>query len=83
MNTTPSEKNTQIATAQDRNLLVEAGITENDLTDVIALAGTIDRTNPLSIAEFGREVSEHTNRYADSLLEQIRAKDMQETGEVG
>lgn len=58
----------------------DAGLIQQDLQEVTALAARIDASNPLTVAEFGRDVAEHTSQYADSLLEQVRSADLEEAG---
>src|SRR5690606_14174063 len=36
---------------------------------------------PISVAQFGREVAEHTSSYTDSLLDQVRNTDLDAAGE--
>ncbi|WP_425953323.1 toxic anion resistance protein [Ralstonia pseudosolanacearum] len=60
--------------------LANLGLTEADLPAITDLATRIDASNPLSISQFGREVSEHTSKYADQLLEQINNKDLGDSG---
>lgn len=56
-------------TASNLNAL---GLREDDVAEVQQVALRLQPTNPLSVAEFGRDVAEHTSRYADGLLEQVR-----------
>lgn len=57
-----------------------AEITEADAPKVMEIAARIDDRNPMTVSEFGREVSEHTSKYADSLLDQVRNSDLNEAG---
>ncbi len=65
----------------DMESLKASGVTQEDLPLITELAAKIDSRNPISVAEFGRDVAEHTSRYADSLLEQVRSTDLNETGD--
>jgi uncharacterized protein YaaN involved in tellurite resistance len=61
--------------------LEEFGLSDNDLQAVEALADKLDERNPLSIAEFGHDVGEHTANYTDELLDQVKNADLEELGE--
>lgn len=65
----------------DVEQLKAVGVTQEDMPVITDLAAKIDSRNPISVAEFGRDVAEHTSRYADSLLEQVRSTDLEETGD--
>jgi len=67
-------------TALTQPELKAIGLCEEDLPAVRELASKLDASNPLTISEFGREVSEHTSRYADNILSQINNKDLDEAG---
>ena len=60
--------------------LQELGLKESDAGDVRQVAQKIQPSNPASVSEFGRDVAEHTSRYADSLLDQVRNRDLDEAG---
>lgn len=60
--------------------LKDVGLSQGDLPAITGLAAKIDSRNPISVAEFGRDVADHTSRYADTLLEQVRSSDLDETG---
>lgn len=60
--------------------LKELGLQETDVAEVHQVARRIQPNNPTTIAEFGRDVAEHTSRYADSLLDQVRNSDLDEAG---
>lgn len=60
--------------------LKELGLQETDVAEINQVAQRINASNPLSVAEFGREVAEHTSRYADSLLDQVRNTDLDDAG---
>lgn len=56
------------------------GLQESDVAEVKEVALRIQPNNPTTVAEFGRDVAEHTSRYADSLLDQVRSADLDEAG---
>ncbi|MDX1366894.1 toxic anion resistance protein [Pseudomonas sp.] len=60
--------------------LKQLGLQEADLPMIQEVATRIQEGNPLSVAEFGRDVAEHTSAYADSLLDQVRNSDLDEAG---
>lgn len=60
--------------------LKELGLQDSDAGDVRQVAQKIQPSNPASVSEFGRAVAEHTSRYADSLLDQVRNRDLDEAG---
>jgi len=60
--------------------LKELGLREADVAEVKQVAQRIQPSNPITVAEFGRDVAEHTSRYADSLLDQVRNTDLDEAG---
>lgn len=64
----------------DAETLKAVGLSQSDLPAITGLAAKIDSRNPISVAEFGRDVADHTSRYADTLLEQVRSSDLDETG---
>ncbi len=51
-----------------------------DESEIQAVAERIDASNPDTVYQFGRDVAENTAAYADSLLEQIRNKDLDDAG---
>lgn len=61
-------------------VLQSLGLKEQDIPEINAVAALITAENPLSVAQFGREVAEHTSEYADSLLDQVRNSDLDEAG---
>lgn len=75
LQTASSEKFQLSATA-----LKELGLQDSDAGDVRQVAQKIRPSNPASVSEFGRAVAEHTSRYADSLLDQVRNRDLDEAG---
>lgn len=60
--------------------LQELGLQETDVTEINEIAVRIDPSNPLTVAEFGRDVADHTSGYADALLDQVRNSDLDEAG---
>ena len=85
------ENRTMKFDVQTRNTAVQAfaltpanlealGLKETDVADIQSVAQRIQPNNPLSVAEFGRDVAEHASRYADGLLDQVRNSDLDETG---
>lgn len=61
-------------------LLKEYGLTEADVPSIADLATKIDASNPLTVSEFGRDVSDHTSSYTDELLSLVRNKDLDAAG---
>ena len=72
--------NAALPATLDAETLKAVGLSQGDLPAIAGLAAKIDSRNPISVAEFGRDVAEHTSRYADTLLEQVRSSDLDETG---
>lgn len=70
----------QVITQEETDQLQVLGLTEADLPEIERVAGSIQSSNPLSVAEFGRDVSEHTAAYSDELLAQVRNRDLEEAG---
>lgn len=77
---------TQVAIANQGNFsltqanLQALGLRESDVSEIQQVALRIQADNPLTVAEFGRDVAEHTADYADSLLDQVRNSDLDEAG---
>lgn len=69
-----------VAFALTTENLQEYGLQEADIGEIRQVAQRIQYENPASIAEFGRDVADHTSRYADNLLEQVRNSDLDEAG---
>lgn len=69
------------AVAVDEAELQKLGLSIADQAEISQVALRIQPDNPLTIAEFGRDVGEHTSRYADSLLDQVRNRDLDVAGE--
>jgi uncharacterized protein YaaN involved in tellurite resistance len=72
-------KEVQAIAANPTNLQT-LGLTEADLPEIQRVAGNIKFENPNSVSEFGRDVADHTAGYADSLLDQVRNRDLDEAG---
>ena len=74
----------QIANAAHFDLsqtnLQDLGLKESDVGEIQQVAQRIQPSNPATVSEFGRDVSEHTSAYADSLLDQVRSSDLDEAG---
>lgn len=60
--------------------LRKVGLSERDIPAITTLAAQLDITNPLSIAEFGRAVSEQSAAFADQLLAAVKNTDLDDTG---
>ncbi|KSQ21655.1 toxic anion resistance protein [Pseudomonas aeruginosa] len=56
------------------------GLSESDIPQIQDVALRIQGNNPLSVAEFGREIADHTSSYADGLLDQVRNSDLDDAG---
>lgn len=56
------------------------GLKEQDIPEIQAVAERIQSDNPLTVAEFGRAVADHTSNYADGLLDQVRNRDLDDAG---
>lgn len=77
--------NKQVQTSTAESCLMPAGLTElglreTDIEEIRRVALTLRPENPSSIAEFGRDVAEHTAQYTDSLLAQVNNSDLNEAG---
>lgn len=77
----PQVQVTILPAVLDAQALSTLGLKPEDLPEIRQIADRIEVSNPLSVAEFGREVAEHTSRYADTLLDQVRNSDMDAAGE--
>lgn len=60
--------------------LRQFGLTESDIPEITTLAAQLDVANPMSIAEFGRAVSEQSAGFADQLLAQVKSTDLDAAG---
>jgi uncharacterized protein YaaN involved in tellurite resistance len=60
--------------------LQSLGLQEADVGEIQAVAQRIRPDNPLTVAEFGRDVADHASSYADGLLDQVRNSDLDEAG---
>lgn len=72
----PSQINTSVPVDVSRSVL-EPHVDE---IEAQALASSVDLHSPLSVAQFGHQVGETTSRYADKLLAEARADDLDEIG---
>jgi len=61
--------------------LEKYGLRQEDESEIKAVAEKISKDSPDTIYNFGQDVAEHTSRYADAMLEQVRNKDLDEAGE--
>lgn len=61
--------------------LEDYGLSNDDRLAVEMLANKINAHNPLSVAEFGHDVGEHTASYTDELLDQVKNADLEDLGE--
>lgn len=69
-----------LPTVLGEQLLAELGLKTDDVPAIHDLASRIDPMDPHTVSEFGRDVGEHTSRYADELLGQVTNKDLEEAG---
>ncbi|MEP8849269.1 toxic anion resistance protein [Enterobacter hormaechei] len=60
--------------------LEKFGLQVQDEPEIQAIAQRINAADPDTVYQFGRDVAENTAGYADSLLDQIRNKDLDESG---
>jgi len=72
----PSQINTTVPVDLSRRALTPVV----DDVEAEALADSIDIRSPLSVAQFGHQVGEATSKYADRLLAEARADDLDEIG---
>lgn len=64
----------------DEKILAELGVTPDEIPQVRSIAERIQRGNQASVAEFGRDIAEHTARYADELLGKVNNRDFDDVG---
>lgn len=57
------------------------GLKNEDIPEIKEIANRISPYNPLTVAEFGRDIAEHTAQYTDHLLSQVKNSDLEEAGE--
>lgn len=62
--------------------LMELGLNPADTEEISRVASSIQPTRRASVTEFGREIADHTGSYADSLLDQVRNKDLNDAGKM-
>ena len=67
------------ALALTPDMLAELGLTLDDVPEVRSIAQTIDPSNRMSIAEFGRD-DDAGEDVSDELLQHVRSKDLEEVG---
>ncbi|HEY8095835.1 MAG TPA: toxic anion resistance protein [Methylobacter sp.] len=79
-NTVTASVENSLQTTLSAQAMKNYGLVEADLPEVTALASKIDASNPLTVSEFGRNVSEHTSNYSDELLAQVRNSDIDQVG---
>lgn len=60
--------------------LAELGLHASDAAEILSVAQRINLDAPSTVAEFGRDVAEHTSQYADSLLDQVQNTDLDDAG---
>jgi uncharacterized protein YaaN involved in tellurite resistance len=77
----PQVVDANLPSVLDGATLTTLGLKSEDMPEVRQIADRIQTNNPLSVSEFGRDVAEHTSRYADGLLDQIRNRDLEAAGE--
>lgn len=61
--------------------LSELGLVEGDIAEIQLLAQSIQASNPMSVAEFGRDADLQSGDFADELLDQVRNSDLDSAGE--
>lgn len=64
----------------DTASLEKLGLAPSDVPRIYEVAERMLITDPKSVAEFGREVSEHTSKYTDDMLTQVRNSDLDGVG---
>ncbi|MFN9474195.1 toxic anion resistance protein [Acidovorax sp.] len=70
------EQTSELATSK----LAELGLQASDTAEILSVAQRINLDAPNTIAEFGRDVAEHTSQYADNLLDQVKNGDLDDAG---
>ena len=60
--------------------LASLGLTLQDQSEIESIAKSLDDNGYQTIINFGREVAQHSVGYADSMLEQVRASDLDAMG---
>ncbi|MFB2539023.1 MULTISPECIES: toxic anion resistance protein [unclassified Acinetobacter] len=56
------------------------GIEQDDYAQVLEIYALLDDDNALSVAEYGKDIRQGTAQHTDSLLDLVKAKDLDETG---
>lgn len=81
-----NELTSQLGPPATTSLAVErlhnAGLSEDDIPAVMALAATIDPADRSSLQQFGRTATERNGDLADQLLEQAKSKDLEQSGKM-
>lgn len=58
----------------------QLALSESEKAQAVEIAKTIDDTNPMSVATFGRALAQHTSQYADQLLEETQGQELSDVG---
>lgn len=77
------EKKNEVALQEatlPQEYLSSIGVTEAELPEVADLSNKLNVDDGLSVSDFGREAAEATITYADSMLEMVNTRDLDETG---
>lgn len=80
MNTTELKPAIELSSELSSSKLAELGLHASDAAEILSVAQRIDLDAPTTVAEFGRDVAEHTSQYADSLLDQVQNTDLDDAG---
>ncbi|MFX2611754.1 toxic anion resistance protein [Enterobacter mori] len=80
MNNNLADKTEILQFSLNSTELEKFGLQERDEAEIKAIAECINSDEPDTVYRFGRAMGENTANYADSLLEQIRSKDLDEAG---
>lgn len=60
--------------------LATLGLVVTDVAEVNSLAATLDVSHRETLLTFGREIAQHTAEYTDTMLDQVRATDLDVLG---
>ncbi|WNL48355.1 toxic anion resistance protein (plasmid) [Dyella sp. BiH032] len=71
-----------VVIAADPKELKELGLRAEDLPAVQQLKASIDASSPAAVSGFGLEIGKHTSSFTDSILAQVRSKDLDNAGEL-
>lgn len=80
MNTTELKPAIEISSELSSSKLAALGLHASDAAEILSVAQRINLDAPSTVAEFGRDVAEHTSQYADSLLDQVQNTDLDDAG---